>query len=61
MKPIIATIVAIVAIAGLEAYAISQGINGVALAGSCSLIAGLGGYQINKIVKKKPPDDSPPD
>ena len=60
MKPIIATIVAIIAIAGLEAYAISQGVNGAALAGSLTVIAGLGGFQASKIVRKKPPDKPPP-
>jgi len=37
-------IVAIVVVGALEAYAISQGINGVLLSGAFILIAGLGGY-----------------
>jgi len=37
-------IIAIFVIGGLEAYAISQNINGVLLAGSIAVIAGLGGY-----------------
>lgn len=42
-------IVAILVIGGLEAFAISQGVNGVALAASLSLIAGLGGYSARSI------------
>lgn len=37
-------IIAIIAIVALEAYAINQGLNGVLLAGSIAIIAGLGGY-----------------
>lgn len=37
-------IVAIIVIGALEAYAINQQINGVLLAGSIAVIAGLGGY-----------------
>jgi len=37
-------IVAIVVIGALEAYAISQHLNGVILAGVVAIIAGLGGY-----------------
>ena len=44
---------AILSIAGLEFYAISQGINGVLLAGSIAAISGIGGYQIKKITEKK--------
>lgn len=36
--------IAILVIGALEAYAMSQGINGVLLAGSVAVIAGLGGY-----------------
>lgn len=60
MKPIIATITAIICITILEVFAMSQGINGVALAGACTVIAGLGGYQASKIAKKKPPEEKPP-
>lgn len=45
-------IVAIIVIAALEAYAISQGINGVLLAGSIAVIAGLGGYTARKKIEK---------
>ncbi|MBA7712380.1 hypothetical protein ES703_121354 [subsurface metagenome] len=37
-------IIAILTIGALEAFAISQGVNGVLLAGSIAVIAGLGGY-----------------
>ena len=37
-------IIAILAIVALEAYAISQHMNGVLLAGVVAIIAGLGGY-----------------
>lgn len=37
-------IIAILGIVALEAYAISQNINGVLLAGSIAILAGLGGY-----------------
>lgn len=37
-------IIAIIAIVALEAYAIYQGINGVLLAGSIAVVAGLAGY-----------------
>lgn len=60
MKSVITTIIAILAIAGLEAYAITQGINGVGLAGALVIIAGLGGYEASKIVRKKPPTEPPP-
>ncbi|GAJ16372.1 unnamed protein product [marine sediment metagenome] len=44
-------IVAIIAIAGLEFYALSQGVNGVALAGVIAVIAGLAGYGVKAISK----------
>jgi len=58
MKPIITTITAIICITILEIFAMSQGFNGVALAASCSVIAGLGGYTAKNIVaaKQKPPE-----
>jgi len=37
-------IIAIIIIGALEAYAISQHMDGVLLAGSIAIIAGLGGY-----------------
>lgn len=37
-------ITAIVAIAGLEAYAIYKGVNGTLLAAALALIAGIAGY-----------------
>lgn len=49
-------IVGILSIVGLEFYALSQGINGVMLAGSIAIIAGLAGYSAktvkNKVTKK---------
>ncbi len=41
----------IVTIAGLEAYALSQGINGTALTTSLAAIAGLGGAGIGRLLK----------
>lgn len=58
MKPIIATITAIICITILEVFAMSQGIDGVALAGACTVIAGLGGFQAHKLKAKKPSDNS---
>lgn len=45
-------IIAIIAIAGLEAAAIMSGIDGAALAASLAVIAGLGGYQV-KVAKDR--------
>ena len=42
----LAPIVAMVCIAGLEAFAISQGINGAILSLAVAAIAGLGGYEL---------------
>lgn len=52
MKLIIVPIVAIVAIVGLEAYALSLGINGTTLAGCMVIVGGLGGYEI-KVIRDK--------
>lgn len=41
---LITTIIAILAITGLTAYALSLHIDGVLLAGSVAILAGLGGY-----------------
>ena len=41
----------IVTIAGLEGYALSQGINGTALTASLAAIAGLGGACIGRLLK----------
>ena len=46
-------IVAILCITGLIAFALSLGINGVILAGGCTVIAGLGGYEIKVLKDKK--------
>ena len=54
-------IIAIAAIVALECVALSKGINGVMLAGSIAIIAGLGGYTAktmkDKIVKPKGGDE----
>lgn len=42
------TVIAIIAICVLEGVAIFKGINGAALAGALTLIAGLGGYELGK-------------
>lgn len=56
MKLIIVPIVAIVAIVGLEAYALYLGINGVVLGLVVAAVAGLGGYEIKALREraKKP-------
>ena len=41
----------IVVIAGLEGYALSQGVNGTALTASLAAIAGLGGASIGRLLK----------
>ena len=41
----------IVTIAGLEVYALSQGINGSALTASLAAIAGLGGASVGRLLK----------
>jgi hypothetical protein len=45
-------IVAILVIGALMAYALSQGIDGLALAGSVAIIAGLGGFTAKSIKDK---------
>ncbi len=52
MKFIIVPIVAILAIVGLEIYALYLSINGTTLAGCLVLVAGLGGYEI-KVLRDK--------
>ena len=44
---------AILAITILEAFALFQGIDGTLLAGSIAIIAGLAGYKVATIKKKK--------
>ena len=56
MIPKLTPIIAIVAIVLLEVVALLQGINGVMLAGSIAIIAGLGGYTA-KTVKDKVKQD----
>ena len=46
-------IVAMICITGLLAYALSLGIDGVILAGGCTVIAGLGGYEIKVLQNKR--------
>lgn len=41
----------IIAVAGLEGYALSQGINGTALTASLSAIAALGGTGLGRLLK----------
>ena len=41
----------IVTIAGLESYALSQGVDGTALTASLTAIAGLGGAGIGRLLK----------
>ena len=44
-------VLTIVTIAGLEGYALSQGINGNALTASLAAIAGVGGTSIGRLLK----------
>lgn len=44
-------ILGILAIAGLEGYALSQGINGSALTASLTAIAGIGGAGFGRVLK----------
>ena len=57
MITLITPVIAILSIIALEFYALSQGINGVMLAGSIAVISGLGGYTVksakDKITKDK--------
>lgn len=45
-------VTAMICIAGLEIYALSQGINGTILAGTIGILAGLGGFIIGKKTSK---------
>jgi len=48
---------ALFCITGLEIYAISQGMDGVILAGTIAIIAGIGGYTAKTIkIRKQPPE-----
>jgi len=53
MSKTIIVIVAILAVAGLEFYALSLGINGALLGASLSIIGGLAGYKVG--LKATPP------
>lgn len=46
------TIIAIIAVAALDLFALSQGIDGKYLIGTAIIIAGLGGYDVLKRTKK---------
>lgn len=46
-------IVAIAVIGGLEWYALSKGINGVALTASIAAISGIAGYKVKDIFSKE--------
>jgi hypothetical protein len=46
-------LVAIIAVTGLDMYAISQGIDGVALTGTIGLIAGIPTWFISKKIAEK--------
>lgn len=55
----IAPIVAMFIVGGLEAYAISQGLNGALLAGATAVVAGLGGYTLKTSKKSEKTNDKP--
>ena len=46
-------LVAMLTIASVEAYALSKGINGVALTTSIAAIAGIAGYKIKDLFNQK--------
>lgn len=46
-------IVAMLCIAGLEAFAIAQNINGATLGLAFAALAGLGGYELKAIIDKR--------
>lgn len=46
-------IIAIISITALEGFALYLGINGVLLAGTAAIIAGLGGFTAGKVIKPK--------
>ena len=46
-------IVAMICIAGLEAFALSQGVNGAVLGIVIAAIAGLGGYEVKTLKDKR--------
>ena len=46
-------LVAIVVIGALEAFALSKGINGVALTASIATISGIGGYKVKDLMQGK--------
>jgi len=50
-KDIIPVCLAILAIGGLEALALSKGIDGTIFIGAIVVIAGLGGYKIKDVSK----------
>ena len=52
MGKIIIPAVAIVCIAGLEAFAMSQGINGASLATAIGAICAIGGWKLKEIKDK---------
>lgn len=58
MKSLAAVITAIAAIAGLEAYAIHQGIDGAILGIVITAIAGLGGYELKALKNKRKENDN---
>lgn len=49
----IKTIASIIAIAGLEAYAIHEGINGTMLGLALVALAGLGGFNLKSYLQKR--------
>ena len=48
---VVVPLMAILAIAGLESYALSQGINGTALTAALTAIAALGGAGLGRLFK----------
>ena len=46
-------IVAILTIGAVEAYALSKGINGVALTSSIAAISGIAGFKLREVFSKK--------
>ena len=45
-------LIAIGCITGLEAYALTQGVNGICMSTAIAAIAGLGGFTLGKVLGK---------
>jgi len=51
-KDILIPVVSILCITGTELFALSQGVNGIALTASIAAVSGLGGFGLGKVWSK---------